>query len=257
MTTNLLRISPPLLPKFTTVNPRILTTNLNSTRRHAHFLRPPPRLHHIITAKAVDLTSTLQTSPENLTKPRAEQPPSVLLEVTGMMCGACVTRVKSILSSDARVESCVVNMLTETAAVKVKDDVDGGDDVADELGRKLTECGFPSKKRASGLGIEEKVKKWRESVVRKEELMVESRNRVVFAWTLVALCCGSHASHIAHSVGFHIGHGAFMELLHNSYFKGSLAVGALLGPGRGWCFIPCFKFLLLNIYKVLSCTMHL
>nr|GEY06352.1 copper-transporting ATPase PAA2, chloroplastic [Tanacetum cinerariifolium] len=87
--------------------------------------------------------------------------------------------------------------------------------------------------RASGLGIEEKVKKWRESVVRKEELMVESRNRVVFAWTLVALCCGSHASHIAHSVGFHIGHGAFMELLHNSYFKGSLAVGALLGPGRG------------------------
>ncbi|PWA67100.1 P-type ATPase [Artemisia annua] len=147
-----------------------------------------------------------------------------------MMCGACVTRVKSILSSDARVESCVVNMLTETAAVKVKDDVDG--DVAEELGRKLTECGFPSKKRASGLGIEEKVKKWRESVVRKEELMVESRNRVVFAWTLVALCCGSHASHIAHSIGFHIGHGAFMELLHNSYFKGSLAVGALLGPGR-------------------------
>ncbi|GJV40091.1 copper-transporting ATPase PAA2, chloroplastic [Tanacetum coccineum] len=125
-------------------------------------------------------------------------------------------------------------MLTETAAVKMKDDVDGGDDVAEELGRKLTECGFPSKKRASGLGIEEKVKKWRESVVRKEELMVESRNRVVFAWTLVALCCGSHASHIAHSVGFHIGHGAFMELLHNSYFKGSLAVGALLGPGRGW-----------------------
>lgn len=24
-----------------------------------------------------------------------------------------------------------------------------------------------------------------------------------------------------------------MDLLHNSYFKGSLAVGALLGPGRG------------------------
>ncbi|PWA67101.1 P-type ATPase [Artemisia annua] len=223
MTTDLLRISPPLLPKFTTVNHRILTTNVNFTRRHVHLFRPP----RAVISKPADLTSPL-----NLTKPRAEQPPSVLLDVTGMMCGACVTRVKSILTSDARVESCVVNMLTETAAVKVKDDVDGGGDVAEELGRKLTECGFPSKKRASGLGIEEKVKKWRESVVRKEELMVESRNRVVFAWTLVALCCGSHASHIAHSIGFHIGHGAFMELLHNSYFKGSLAVGALLGPGR-------------------------
>lgn len=124
------------------------------------------------------------------------------------MCGACVSRVKSILSSDERVESVVVNMLTETAAIKLK----GNGDVvlnaaAEEFASKLTECGFPSKRRASGLGIEEKVKKWKESVERKEELMIESRNRVVFAWTLVALCCGSHASHIMHSLGIHIGHG--------------------------------------------------
>lgn len=25
-----------------------------------------------------------------------------------------------------------------------------------------------------------------------------------------------------------------MEVLHNSYVKGGLALGALLGPGRGW-----------------------
>lgn len=157
----------------------------------------------------------------------------MLLDVTGMMCGACVSRVKSILSSDQRVESVVVNMLTETAAIRLKADAEvSGANAAEEFARKLTDCGFPSKRRASGLGIDEKVRKWKETVARKEALMIESRNRVVFAWTLVALCCGSHASHILHSLGIHIGHGAFMELLHNSYFKGSLAIGALLGPGR-------------------------
>jgi hypothetical protein len=30
-----------------------------------------------------------------------------------------------------------------------------------------------------------------------------------------------------------VGLGAFWEVLHNSYVKGGLAVGALLGPGRG------------------------
>lgn len=128
----------------------------------------------------------------------------MLLDVTGMMCGACVSRVKSILSSDERIDSVVVNMLTETAAIKLKDtvEVDG-----EEFANRLTECGFPSKKRVSGLGIEEKVKKWKETVEKKEALLLDSRNRVAFAWTLVALCCGGHASHILHSLGIHIAHG--------------------------------------------------
>ncbi|KAJ9550741.1 hypothetical protein OSB04_014786 [Centaurea solstitialis] len=237
MTTDLLRISLPLPPNSTAFNHRIFTSNLHYNRLHGHRHRPPPRilLHKrlLVAAKAVDLNSTSKTSSEqNLQQQQREdlvedkKQPSVLLDVTGMMCGACVSRVKSILSSDERVESVVVNMLTETAAVRLT----GGAEVsvADEFARRLTECGFPSKRRAAGLGIEEKVRKWKETVARKEALMIESRNRVVFAWTLVALCCGSHASHVLHSIGIHIGHGALMEILHNSYFKGSLAVGALL-----------------------------
>lgn len=135
---------------------------------------------------------------------------TVLLDVTGMMCGACVSRVKSILSADDRVESAVVNMLTETAAVKLKPAaaaaVEEGS-AAEELAKRLSDCGFPTKKRASGLGIEDKVKKWKEMVAKKEALLVESRNRVAFAWTLVALCCGAHGSHILHSLGIHVGHG--------------------------------------------------
>ncbi|XP_061374837.1 copper-transporting ATPase PAA2, chloroplastic isoform X2 [Gastrolobium bilobum] len=156
----------------------------------------------------------------------------VLLDVTGMMCGACVSRVKHILSADDRVDSAVVNMLTETAAVKLRRNEEEPASVAESLARRLSDCGFPTKRRASGLGVAENVRKWKELVKKKEELVAKSRNRVAFAWTLVALCCGSHASHIFHSLGIHIGHGPLWKILHNSYVKGGLSLGALLGPGR-------------------------
>lgn len=35
------------------------------------------------------------------------------------MCGACASRVRTILVSDQRVESAAVNMLAETAAVRL------------------------------------------------------------------------------------------------------------------------------------------
>lgn len=150
-----------------------------------------------------------------------------------MMCGACVSRVKGILSADERVESAVVNMLTETAAIRVKPEVlVAVDDVAEILAKRLTECGFEAKRRKSGKGVGDRVMKWKEKVTKKEELIEKSRNRVVLAWTLVALCCGSHASHILHSLGIHIAHGGMWDVLHNSYVKGALALGALLGPGR-------------------------
>ncbi|RDX77205.1 Copper-transporting ATPase PAA2, chloroplastic, partial [Mucuna pruriens] len=156
----------------------------------------------------------------------------VLLDVTGMMCGACVSRVKNILSADDRVDSAVVNMLTETAAVKLRRSDEEPASVAESLARRLSDCGFPTTRRSSGSGVAENVRKWKELVKKKEELVAKNRNRVVFAWTLVALCCGSHASHIFHSLGIHIAHGPLLEILHNSYVKGGLALGALLGPGR-------------------------
>lgn len=143
---------------------------------------------------------------------REESRSTVLLDVSGMMCGACVTRVKSIISADERVDSVVVNMLTETAAIKLKEEFeDGFCSVAEELAKRVSESGFEARRRLSGMGVEAKVRKWRETVDKKEELLLKSRNRVAFAWTLVALCCGSHASHILHSVGIHIAHGEIFE----------------------------------------------
>ncbi|PON63409.1 Heavy metal-associated domain containing protein [Trema orientale] len=186
------------------------------------------------------LSSSLQaqTPTENaasVQEPAGEGETSVLLDVSGMMCGGCVSRVRSVLSSDDRVDSVAVNMLTETAAVKLRAEVAGeAANVAESLAQRLTECGFSSRRRVSGVGVAENVRKWKEMLRKKDELLVRSRNRVAFAWTLVALCCGSHASHILHSLGIHVAHGSFFEMLHNSYLKGGLALGALLGPGRGW-----------------------
>lgn len=123
-----------------------------------------------------------------------------------------------MLSSDERVDSVAVNMLTETAAIKLKPEVFKETDfaaanVADNLAQRLTECGFSAKRRASGMGVADNVRKWKEMLKKKEELLVGSRNRVAFAWTLVALCCGSHASHILHSLGIHVAHGNALYVL--------------------------------------------
>lgn len=193
------------------------TLNLNP---HRHFISLLPtkrrRSHHLnrrqITRLHVSVSNSFSTeirSPESpllQSQPQIKHSP-VLLDVTGMMCGGCVSRVKTILSADDRVDSVVVNMLTETAAVKLKRLEEEHASVAESLALRLSECGFPTKKRESGLGVAENVRKWKELVKKKEELLAKSRNRVAFAWTLVALCCGSHASHIFHSFGIHIAHG--------------------------------------------------
>ncbi|KAL3497417.1 hypothetical protein ACH5RR_040149 [Cinchona calisaya] len=222
----------PLLPKrrrnAAVLNPhKFLSPNFPNRRRSGFTLF----------AKAVDFKSPLTERLKRDGDGDGAGDSTVLLDVTGMMCGACVSRVKSILSADDRVDSVVVNMLTETAAIKLKKETPTNSEApGEELAKKLTECGFPTKMRESGLGIEEKVKKWKEMVAKKEALLVESRNRVAFAWTLVALCCGAHASHILHSLGIHVGHGSILEVLHNSYVKGGLALGSLLGPGRDLLF---------------------
>ncbi|KAL5786448.1 hypothetical protein ACOSQ2_008840 [Xanthoceras sorbifolium] len=233
MATDLLRLSLSPSPSLCFT----YTTKFHFNRIHFGFHRPGRIRRH----STRTVVSSLET--RNLPKnapfeaPKRRGDSTVLLDVSGMMCGGCVARVKSVLSADERVDSVVVNMLTETAAVKLKAEVvaeseEITNNAAESLAKKLTECGFEAKRRASGLGVAENVNKWKEMVRKKEELLVKSRNRVAFAWTLVALCCGSHASHILHSLGIHVAHGSFWELLHNSYVKGGFALVALFGPGR-------------------------
>lgn len=180
-------------------------------KRRRNLLLPNRRR---LSAPNLILSSSLETEPltrdDASRQERKRDESSLLLDVSGMMCGACVSRVKSVLSADDRVDSVVVNMLTETAAIRLKPEIaeiDLSENVAENLALRLTECGFPTKRRVSGMGVAESVKNWKEMAEKKQELLTKSRNRVAFAWTLVALCCGSHASHILHSFGIHVGHG--------------------------------------------------
>ncbi|CAN0918413.1 Copper-transporting ATPase PAA2, chloroplastic [Linum grandiflorum] len=213
------------------------------SKRHHFLLRRQRVLPNFSVSNSLQTKPDLQDS--SIEAPQRLKDSPLLLDVSGMMCGSCVSRVKSVISSDGRVESVVVNMLTETAAVKLRPEaveIETPVNVADSLAQRLTDCGFESKRRISGMGVAGNVKKWKEMVEKKEEMLINSRNRVVFAWTLVALCCGSHGSHILHSFGIHLAHGSFFDVLHNSYVKGGLATGALLGPGRDLLFDGLLAF---------------
>ncbi|CAL9231100.1 unnamed protein product [Arabidopsis halleri] len=241
MATNLLRCPLPP-PSSLHIRPSkfldVKFVNRCFPRQRRSRIRRPSSTPGLLVSNSVEISTqsfeSTESSIESAKSVTSDTP--ILLEVSGMMCGGCVARVKSVLMSDDRVASAVVNMLTETAAVKLKPEVEVTADAAESLAKRLTEGGFEAKRRVSGMGVAENVKKWKEMVSKKEDLLVKSRNRVAFAWTLVALCCGSHTSHILHSLGIHIAHGGIWDLLHNSYVKGGLAVGALFGPGRDLLF---------------------
>ena len=56
--------------------------------------------------------------------------------------------------------------------------------VAESLAKRLSECGFEAKKRVSGSGVAENVKMWKD-MIKKKELIVKSRNSVLFAWIVL------------------------------------------------------------------------
>ncbi|KAK9699700.1 hypothetical protein RND81_08G190200 [Saponaria officinalis] len=228
-------------PNLSLSPPPVSSHRLHIRRNHRSFLSPHRRrkLHTTVLARRNlnFIASTLLDTDSPAKSSDAQIETSFLLEVNDMMCGACVSRVKKILYSDERVESAVVNMLTETAAIRLKSEVkERGAVAAEEIAARLTECGYDARRRVPGTGVGERVRKWKEMAAKKKKGVEESKNRVVIAWGLVALCCGSHAGHILHSLGIHVAHGGMWDVLHNSYVKAGLALGALLGPGRDLLF---------------------
>lgn len=112
-TANLLRLS--LSPKC---RPKLHSRSSSSTHTYLPRcrLRPSPAL--VLRVKASIAIGGDAVVGE------AKRSPSLLLDVGGMMCGACASRVRTILVSDQRVESAAVNMLAETAAVRLRSGFD-------------------------------------------------------------------------------------------------------------------------------------
>uniref|UniRef100_A0A2N9GWQ0 HMA domain-containing protein n=1 Tax=Fagus sylvatica TaxID=28930 RepID=A0A2N9GWQ0_FAGSY len=100
--------------------------SLVTVKRRRNLLLPKRRRHLLRPHSAPNLVLSNSLETERLTQNdafRDRDESSALLDVSGMMCGGCVSRVKSLLSADDRVDSAVVNMLTETAVVKLKPEV--------------------------------------------------------------------------------------------------------------------------------------
>lgn len=170
-----------------------------------------------------------------------KEPVSVVLDVEGMMCGGCVARVRNVLKAEPNVDSVAVNMLTETAVVRVtppsflsSSSTPALDSInfAEKLAARLTDCGFPSKQRQASQDSSSQ-NKIAELTKKREASLGKSFARVTFAWGLVALCCGTHATHWLHSLGFHFAaHGSLISFLHNPAVKCAVALTTLVGPAQ-------------------------
>ena len=63
-----------------------------------------------------------------------------MLDVSGMKCGGCSASVKRILLSNEGVEHAAVNLLTETAVVKLRPAEGSAEQAAELLTHKVRPC---------------------------------------------------------------------------------------------------------------------
>ncbi|EFJ44076.1 hypothetical protein VOLCADRAFT_95682 [Volvox carteri f. nagariensis] len=170
----------------------------------------------------------------NTSLPIAE---TVLLEVGGMKCGGCSAAVKRMLMTRPEVEGAAVNLLTETAAVKVRG---SAAELGPSLASFITARGFPSRLR-SGAGDDGEGEDGNplsaaatDEADRKRQ--AEARRSLMdlgIAWLLVGACCAHHAGHLLHALGYHeVAHAPLLAALADPRVSGALGAFALLGPGR-------------------------
>ncbi|KAI8112356.1 hypothetical protein M9434_003679 [Picochlorum sp. BPE23] len=160
----------------------------------------------------------------------------VILDVTGMRCAGCVSRVKQILLDEECVLGASVNLATETAVVRVvmpgDVDIEVGEqgrleELGEQLAQILTEKGYKATFRplGSGTSAASKVVK-----AKREERIARLREKtfqVVVSWGLASACMLHHIVHW-------FGNAAppFLKMLSSTMGTAALSAVAILGPGR-------------------------
>lgn len=125
---------------------------------------------------------------------------SVLLDVSGMMCGGCAASVRRTLASDTRVASAAVNLLTHTAAVQLRPGL--ALETGQALAEALSKSGFATTVRQFGDALA--ATNQREALARqREESLRDTTVQLGVAWGLVAVCLAHHTGHLLHGLGFH------------------------------------------------------
>jgi Cu+-exporting ATPase len=169
----------------------------------------------------------------------------VVLDVTGMMCAGCVSRVRQILLDEAYVLGASVNLPTETAVVRVviderqasaDGDVEEGSlgshshvlkSIGENLASLLSDKGYEAKFRPFGTETSAAAKVVRAKREERIKKLREKTLQVIVAWGLASACM---IHHIAHWFG--VAAPKFVHLLGSTMGTAALSALALLGPGR-------------------------
>ena len=159
-----------------------------------------------------------------------------------MSCGGCSAAVKRILTAYPGVTGASVNLLTESAVVRVVKGAGGGggntpdapdpEAVAAAAAADLTAKGFPASLRTPDAAADLGARADAAEATRAADLARSTLDLAV-AWGLALLCCTHHAGHAAHALGWHaLAHGAWMDVMAAPTTAAALGIFALAGPGR-------------------------
>ena len=163
----------------------------------------------------------------------------IVLDVSGMRCAGCVSRVKEILLEEDTVLGASVNLPTETAVVRVvvpePVDIEAGAeymDVLEHVGERLASIlsnkGYATTFRPHGKetrAASKVVQAKREERIRK---LREKAFQVAVAWGLASACMIHHVIH-----WFGLAAPKFVQVVGSTVGTATLSAIALLGPGRG------------------------
>lgn len=129
------------------------------------------------------------------------------------------------MATDPRVATCNVNLVSGTAALTFRDDVQAPV-AADEAAKILTDKGYPSNVRQA-----DSVPEFDQAKEHDETRKV-SRDLAI-AWGLTAALGMHHAGHVLHAFGLHgLAESGVFHLLGSPVASGLLGAVTLLGPGR-------------------------
>ena len=153
-----------------------------------------------------------------------------------MSCGGCSAAVKRILTAYPGIDGASVNLLTESAVVRVRRGGAGEEDdptaTAAAAAADLTAKGFPAALRMPDAESDLGARADAAEAARAAEL-ARSTVDLGVAWALALLCCTHHAGHAAHALGWHaLAHGPFMDFMSSPATAAALGIFALAGPGR-------------------------
>ncbi|DBA94760.1 TPA: hypothetical protein ACH3X1_002307 [Trebouxia sp. C0004] len=163
----------------------------------------------------------------------------LLLDVQGMKCGGCVSRVRRILEGHANVTQATVNLATETALVRaaLADESSKHAERLEVLGKQLTqalgEAGFSSTLRSvdDATGASNNIV--RQKREERKRRLKQATGRLIVAWVLASACLTGHLAHLWK------GAPAWLHLLGRPPVHAAMSALALMGPGRellldGW-----------------------